>query len=64
MQCTEVRFASFLSGEFTTMAGINPSERKLAKLISVQWRNQGNVLKVRKFLKQIVHIFQKNKRFF
>ena len=29
--CTEVRFASFLSGGFTTMAVINPPERKLAK---------------------------------
>ena len=36
-QCTEVRFASFLSGEFTTMAVINPSERKMAKRTSVQW---------------------------
>ena len=30
--CTEVRFASFLSGGFTTMAVKNPPERKLAKL--------------------------------
>ena len=30
-QCTEVRFASFLSGGFTTMAVINPPEKKLAK---------------------------------
>ena len=29
--CTEVRFASFLSGGFITMAVINPPERKLAK---------------------------------
>ena len=33
--CTEVRFASFLSGEYTIMAVINPPERKLAKCISV-----------------------------
>ena len=33
--CTEVHFASLLSGEFTTMAVINPPERKLAKRISV-----------------------------
>ena len=33
--CTEVRFASFLSGGFTTMAVINPLENKLAKRISV-----------------------------
>ena len=35
-QCTEVRFASLLSGGFTTMAVINPPERKLAKRISVK----------------------------
>ena len=29
--CTEVRFASFFSGGFTTMAVINPLERKLEK---------------------------------
>ena len=33
---TEVNFASFLSGGFTTMAIINPPERKLAKRTSVQ----------------------------
>jgi hypothetical protein len=32
-----VRFANFLSGEFTTMALINPPEGKLAKCTSVQW---------------------------
>ena len=37
MQCTEVRFASFLSGGFTIMAEINPPERKLAKRTSVHW---------------------------
>ena len=31
----EVRFASFLSGGFTTGAVINPPERKLAKRTSV-----------------------------
>ena len=36
-QCTEMRFASFLSGGFTAMIVINPPERKLAKRISVQW---------------------------
>ena len=35
--CTEVSFASFLSGGFTTMAVINPPEWKLAKGISVGW---------------------------
>ena len=33
--CTEVRFTSFLSGGFTTLAVINPPERKLAKRTSV-----------------------------
>ena len=32
---TEVRFASFLSGEFITAIAANPPERKLAKRISV-----------------------------
>ena len=36
LHCTDVRFASFLSGGFTTMAVINPPERKLAKGTSVQ----------------------------
>ena len=35
-QSTEVHFASFLSCGFTTMAVINPLERKLAKRTSVQ----------------------------
>ena len=37
-QCTEVRFASLLSGGFTTMAVINPPEKKLAKRTSVRCR--------------------------
>ena len=35
--CTEVRFASFLSGRFITAIVVNPPERKLAKRTSVQW---------------------------
>ena len=35
-RCTEVRFASFLSGGFTTMAVINLQEKKLSKGISVR----------------------------
>ena len=31
LQRTEVRFASFLSGGFTTMTLINPTEKKLPK---------------------------------
>ena len=34
--CTEVRFASLLSGGFTTMAVINPPEKKLANRTSVR----------------------------
>ena len=34
-QCTEVRFASLLSGGFTSMAIINPPEKKLANRTSV-----------------------------
>ena len=37
LQCTEVRFRSFLSGRFTTITVMNPTEGKLAKGISVQW---------------------------
>jgi hypothetical protein len=33
---TEVRFARFLSGGFTTMAVMNPTERKLAIHTSVE----------------------------
>jgi dihydroorotase-like cyclic amidohydrolase len=32
-----VRFASFLSGGFTTMAVMNTTEKKLEKRTSVQW---------------------------
>ena len=37
LQCTEVRFASFLSGGFITAIVVNPLERKLAKRTSVHW---------------------------
>ena len=36
-QFTQGGFASFLSGEFTNMAVINPPEKKLAKRTSVHW---------------------------
>ena len=32
-----MHFASFLSGGFTTMAVINPTEKKLANPTSVRW---------------------------
>ena len=35
LHCTEVRFASLLSGRFTTMAVINPPEMELALRTSV-----------------------------
>ena len=38
-QFTAVRFASFLSGGFTTMAVINPPEKRLTKRTSVQFCN-------------------------
>jgi hypothetical protein len=42
LHCTEVRFASILSGGFTTMAVIGPPERKLAKCPSVHCERQGH----------------------
>ena len=39
-QCTEVRFASFLSSWFITALVVIPPERKLAKRTSVQWCGQ------------------------
>ena len=36
MECTQVDFASFIAGGFTTITVINPPERKLAKRISVE----------------------------
>ena len=36
----EVHFARFFSGGFTTMAVMNPPERKLAKRTSVRWVGQ------------------------
>ena len=39
LQCTEVRFASFLSSRFITAIVVNPTERKLAKthLCAMGW---------------------------
>ena len=36
-----MRFASFLFGGFTTMAVINPSEKKVAERRSVRWLKWG-----------------------
>ena len=38
--CTEVRFASFLSGGFITAILANPPESKLAKRISMHFIDQ------------------------
>ena len=35
--CTEVRFASFLSGGFITAIVVNPPEKKLEKRTSEEW---------------------------
>ena len=40
-QCTEVCFASFLSGWFITAIVVNPPESKRAKRTSVQWCGLG-----------------------
>ena len=45
-QCTEVRFASFLSGGFTAVALMNPPEKKLEKRISVQWTTAGERIRL------------------
>jgi phosphotransferase system glucose/maltose/N-acetylglucosamine-specific IIC component len=37
LQYTEMRFGGFFSGGFTTMAVINPPEKKLAKHICVHY---------------------------
>ena len=39
-ECTEVRFASFLSGGFIIVIVVNPPERKLAKHTSVEWHGK------------------------
>ena len=44
-QCTEVRFASFLSGGFITAKVVNPPERKLVKRTSVQCQKLGDLFK-------------------
>ena len=53
--CTEVRFASFLSGGFITAIVVNPPERKLAKrtsvLSSILWIFQSIFCWMTEFLK-------------
>ena len=43
LHCTEVHFASFLSGGFTAIAVINPPKSKLAKCTSVQCNVSYNI---------------------
>ena len=51
---TEVCFASFRSGGFTTMAVINQPEKKVAKRTSVHWFD----LSIIPFLCQILHLIR------
>ena len=53
-QCTEVRFASSLSGGFITSIVVNPPERKLAKRTSVQWLNFPKQAKSQKLLNRLL----------
>ena len=53
IQCTEVRFASFLLCEFTTIAVRNPPVRKVAKRTSVQCLNPHHIL----MAAQCTHIY-------
>jgi hypothetical protein len=47
MECTEVRFGSFLSGGFITAIVLTPPERKLAKCTYVErWKIPLSVDKV------------------
>ena len=48
--CTEVCFASSLSGEFITAIVVNSLERKLAKRTSVPWKDKASVNQLRKSL--------------
>ena len=52
-QCTEMRFASFLSGKFTTMAVMNSPERNVAKLSSLHWVNP-NYFKQQQYITMFV----------
>ena len=56
--CTEMRFASSHSSVFTTMAVINPQDRKLAKRTSVMctgtfYQNYVHSTAIYTFLKQV-----------
>ena len=42
LHCTEMRFASFLSGGFITAMVVNPPERRLAKCTSVHCKSIHN----------------------
>ena len=53
---TGVRFISFLSGGFTTIAVINPTEKKFAKRIYVKWAK--NNMKIDKVFGPIVFLFE------
>ena len=60
-QYTEVCFASFLSGESTTMAVINPPERKFAKRTSVGfWHQQILILEISRMARPEFDISRSN----
>ena len=56
---TEVRFVSFFSGGFTTMAVMNPPEKKLEKRTSVHW---DKFVSEKIFVKKICECFCENTR--
>jgi hypothetical protein len=57
-----VRFAPFLSGEFTTMSAVNSMERKLAKHTSVHWRFGGKINPKLNKLRKIVKMEKKSSK--
>ena len=59
LHSAEVRFVSFLSGGFTTMAVINPAERKMAKRTHVQWSGVVPIIQLKQIV-QIIHTIRKS----
>ena len=51
---TELRYVSLLSGGFTTMAVINPPEKKLAKPTSVQWLSDFDLGHFKRFITELL----------
>ena len=66
VHCTEVRFACFLSSEFTTMAVMNPPDWKLANRIFVHCMQFFNKKKheIRNYQLLVAHLeFPKQTKF-